>query len=191
MNSNLATSPVSATPKRRWYQFSLKALLIATILCGCVLAPIAYEHQKARSQHAAVAALERRGGYLGFDSTTKPRSTAMRLLFGDDKFAHLSAVDFAPGSKITDADLLHLRPFAHLRYVGLDGMPVTDTSMVELGKQTELTELSLKQTQITDTGLVHLSRLTNLQLLWLEGTSVTDAGVQQLQHALPNTKIHR
>ena len=106
--------------KRRWLQFSLKTLILAMLLCGCVLAPMAYEHQKARNQHAAVAALERRGGYLGFDSTTHPRSTAMRLLLGDDKFAHLVAVDFAPGSVITDADLLHLRLFAYLRFVELD-----------------------------------------------------------------------
>jgi hypothetical protein len=181
---------VSDKPKR-WYQFSLRAMVVAMLLCGCVLAPIAYEHQKARNQHAAVAALERRGGYLGFDSTTRPRSAAMRLLLGDDKFAHLSAVDFAPESKITDADLLHLRPFAHLRYVGLDGMPVTDASLAELGSKTTLVELSLKQTKVTDEGLLHLASLTNLQLLWLEGTSVTDAGVEKLQRALPNTQIHR
>src|SRR5207249_2908769 len=148
----------------------LKGLIIATILCGCVLAPVAWEQQKARNQHTAVAALERRGGYLGFDSTTHPRSPVMRMLCGDDKFAHLAAMDFAPGSKITDADLLHLRPFVYLRYVGLDGMPVTDASLVELGSQTTLVELSLKHTQVTDAGLAHLTGLAKLDLLWLEGT---------------------
>lgn len=182
---------MSDKPKRRWYQFSLRGLIIATILCGCVLAPVAWEHQKARNQRAAVAALERRGGYLGFDSTTQPRSTVMHLLLGDDKFAHLAAVDFAPSSKITDADLLHLRPFAYLRYVGLDGMPVTDASLAELGSKTTLVELSLKHTQVTDAGLVHLTGLAKLDLLWLEGTSVTDAGVQKLQRALPKAQIHR
>ena len=182
---------MSDKPKRRWHQFSLKTLIAAMLLCGCILAPIAYEHQKARNQHAAVAALERRGGYLGFDSTTHPRPAAMSLLLGDDKFAHLVAVDFAPGSVITDADLLHLRPFAYLRFVGLEGMPVTDGSLVELGKQSRLTELSLKHTKVTDAGLVHLAGLTKLQLLWLEGTAVTAAGIEQLQRALPNVQIHR
>ena len=143
---------MNASPKRRWFQFSLKALILVLVVCGCVLAPIAYEHQKARNQHAAVAALEKRGGYLGFDSTTHPRSAAMSLLLGDDKFAHLVAVDFAPGSVITDPDLLHLRSFSFLRFVGLDGMPVTDASLVELGSKTMLTELSLKNTKITDAG---------------------------------------
>jgi hypothetical protein len=161
------------------------------LVCGCILAPIAYEHQKARNQHAAVAALEKRGGYLGFDSTTHPRSTWMRLLLGDNKFAHLVAVDFAPGSVITDSDLLHLRPFAYFRFVGLEGMPVTDASLVEVGSKAELTELSLKHTKVTDAGLVHLTGLTKLELLWLEGTSVTDAEVQKLQRALPKVQIHR
>jgi hypothetical protein len=182
---------MDAKPQRRWYQFSLKTLIVGMVLCGCVMAPIAYEHQKARNQHAAVAALEKRGGYLGFDSTTHPRSAWMSLLLGDDKFAHLVAVDFAPGSVITDADLLHLRPFTFLRFVGLDGMPVTDASLVELGSKTELTELSLKQTKVTDAGLDHLTGLTKLELLWLEGTSVTDAGIQKLQLALPNVRILR
>lgn len=182
---------MTANPKRRWYQFSLKALILGTVICGCVLAPIAYEHQEARNQHAAVTALEKRGGYLGFDSTTHSRSPLLSLLLGDDKFAHLVAVDFAPGSVITDADVLHLRPFAYLRFVGLDGMPVTDASLVELGSKTMLTEISLKNTKITDAGLVHLTGLSKLELLWLEGTSVTDAGVQKLQQALPTAKIQR
>jgi hypothetical protein len=182
---------VSDKPKRRWYQFSLKAMILAMVVCGCGLGPIAYEHQRARNQHAAVAALEKRGGYLGFDSTTHPRSTGMGLLLGDDKFAHLVAVDFAPGSVITDADVLHMRPFSHLRFVGLDGMPVTDASLAELGSNTMLTELSLKHTKVTDAGLDHLAGLARLDLLWLEGTSVTDAGVQKLQRALPNVRIRR
>ena len=182
---------MDAKPKRRWYQFSLKTLILAMVVCGCLLAPVAYEHQKARNQHAAVAALERLGGYLGFDSTTQPRSAWMRLLLGDDKFDHLVAVDFAPGARITDAELIHLRSFAYLRVVELDGMPVTDASLVELGGKSLLVELSLKHTQVTDAGLDHLTGLTKLELLWLEESSVTDAGVQNLQRALPNVQIHR
>ena len=103
----------------------------------------------------------------------------------------ITAVDFAPGAKITDADLLHLRPFPFLRVVELDGMPVTDASLVELGSKSQLVELSLKQTKVTDAGLIHLAGLTKLELLWLEESSVTDAGVQKLQRALPNVQIHR
>jgi hypothetical protein len=183
---------MESTPQRRWYQFSLKGMLVfMTLLCLGPGGYVAYEHQNARNQHAAVAALERHGGYLGFDSTTHPRSTWMRLLLGDDKFAHLVAVDFPPGSVITDADLLHLRPFAYLRFVGLDGMPVTDASLMELGNKSTLTELYLDNTKVTDAGLVHLTGLTKLELLWLEGTSVTDAGIHKLQLALPNVRILR
>src|SRR5258707_14999082 len=126
---------MTVAPKCRWFQFRLKALILAMVVCGCILTPIAYEHQKARNQHAAVAALEKHGGNLGFDSTTHPRSAWMGLLLGDDKFAHLVAVDFAPGIVITDTDLLHLRSFTYLRFVGLDGMPVTDASLAELGRR--------------------------------------------------------
>jgi hypothetical protein len=161
------------------------------VVCGCLLAPVAYEHQKARNQHAAVAALEKLGGYLGFDSTTRPRSAWMGLLLGDDKFDHLAAVDFASGARITDAELIFLRSFAYLRVVELDGMPVTDASLTELGGKSLLVELSLKHTNVTGAGLAHLTGLSKLELLWLEGSPVTDAGVQNLQRALPNVRIHR
>jgi Leucine-rich repeat (LRR) protein len=68
-------------------------------------------------------------------------------------------------SRITDAELKHLRGLRGLRH------------------------LDLGRTYITDAGLVHLDGLTGLDVLRLDQTRVTAAGVTDLQRALPDTHI--
>jgi len=53
---------VSDKPKRRWYQFSLKTVLVVlTLLCLGPGRYVAYEQAKARKQKAAVEAIEKLG----------------------------------------------------------------------------------------------------------------------------------
>ena len=42
--------------KRRWYQFSLRTLMLGTLVVGCGLGPIADERQKVAKQRAVVEA---------------------------------------------------------------------------------------------------------------------------------------
>ena len=61
---------MSDKPKRRWYQFSLKTLLVVmTLLCLGPGGYVAYEQEKARRQKAAVEAIEKLGGNVKYDWT--------------------------------------------------------------------------------------------------------------------------
>ncbi|MCP4815973.1 MAG: hypothetical protein GY888_25940 [Planctomycetaceae bacterium] len=73
--------------------------------------------------------------------------------------------------------------------VGLNNTKITDAELVHLKGLTELFFLVLADTQVTDAGLVHLEGLKNLRFLFLLDTKVTKAGVRRLQKALPNCTI--
>ena len=93
-------------------------------------------------------------------------------------------------TKITDADLVHLKGFAKLQTLRLNANEnITDAGLVHLKGLTGLQELCVSSTKVTDAGLVHLNGLTQLQDLGLQQTKVTDAGVAELKKALPDCKI--
>jgi hypothetical protein len=159
---------VTATPKRRWYQFSLKTLfVVVTLLCVGPGGFVVYEQKKARDQKSAVEAIERLGGNIYYDENAPVRSATMRWILGDERFGNVDAVGFAKTS-VTDADLVHLAALPRL------------------------TSLSLSQTNVTDSGLMqHVASLRSLEALGLYDTRATDAGIDELQKALPNCMIGR
>jgi len=206
-----------ATPKRRWYQFSLKALLVGMLLL--CLGPggfVAYEQNKARRQKGAVEAIEELGGVVGYGRNVSARSALLRQILGDDTFGGVESIDFWNPSRVTDADLVHLACLNRLTTLHLDNSQVTDVGLKHLASLKNLSRLHLNNTQVTDAGLKHLagleslsvlyldrSRVTDIGLIHLAGlkdlmylnvyrTQVTDAGVAELQKSLPNCMIrHR
>src|SRR6185436_12188597 len=90
------STPMTAKPKRRWYQFSLKTLLVVlTLLCLGPGGYVAYEQNKARRQKAAVEAIEKLGGTVAYDhEVPPPRSALMRQILGDESFGYVYVVSF-------------------------------------------------------------------------------------------------
>src|SRR5260221_1201809 len=81
---------VTPKPKRRWYQFSLKTLLVSmTLLCIGPGGHVAYEQNKARRQKAAVEAIQELGGIVQYDQTVPPRSATMRQILVSTSFLSL------------------------------------------------------------------------------------------------------
>ena len=80
-------------------------------------------------------------------------------------------------TKVTDADLVHLKGLTNLQSLRLGDTQVTDAGLVHLKGLTKLQTLHLRHTEITDAGLVHLKELTELRELSLVGTKITDAGL--------------
>lgn len=157
---------VTPTRQRRWFQFSLRTVLVVvTLLCIGPGGYVAYEQRKARKQKAAVEAIEKLGGEVRYDRTTPVRSGMLRQILGDESFGNVTEVLLA-NSQVTDVGLEHLAELTDLEILGL-----TDT-------------------QVTDGGLAHLAGLKNLDHLWLYDTQVTDAGIAELQKALPGCKIY-
>jgi hypothetical protein len=212
---------MSISPRSRWYQFSLRTLLVVlTVLCLGPGGYVAYEQGKVRKQQGAVAAIENLGGYVFYDERPPRRSGLTRLILGDDTFGNVDGVDFNPlkteNRQITDADLRHLQSFPlldhlalkncrqitdgglaelsglpNLRYLYLNDTPITDAGLVHLAGLGNLEELSLTHTQVTGPGLIQLSGLTRLDYLYLYSTRIPPDGVDEIQKALPKCRINR
>jgi hypothetical protein len=211
-----AEPAVSDKPKRRWFQFSLKTLLVAlTLLCLGPGGYVAYEQNKARKEKAAVKAIEKLGGsvyYFDYFEKQTVRSPMMRQILGDESFgnavelqfydthvadadlAHLSALKHLNrlslvGTQVTDAGLVHLAGLKALRILDLDDTQVAGPGFVDLAGLKRLKYLSLARTQINDDGLENLSGLTSLEELGLQHTLVSDAGLPHLTNLRSLTNL--
>ncbi|MBN2291622.1 MAG: hypothetical protein JXM70_04305 [Pirellulales bacterium] len=169
-------------PKLRWYQFSLRTLLIVTLIAAIGFAWVGYRIQRVRNQISATAELEKLGADIGFYSQVdwNELPTPDRWLWKcfDDNPVHYINSSRTP---ITDTNLKHLKELTNLRVLKLVDTQVTDNGLEYLKGLTSLQALDLKVLQVTDAGLENIKGLTNLQELWLEGTQVTDTGLEHLK----------
>ncbi len=147
------------------------------------------------SQGAAVAAIERLGGRVTFDTKSRDRpATGVRLFgpeFVDAHLMHLKALTSLQSldltnSKVTDAGLAHLKGLTRLQVLNLSGTQVTDAGLVHLKGLTSLKRLDLTYTRITGAGLAHVEGLTSLKTLALGYTKITDP---RLEHLFGLTKL--
>jgi hypothetical protein len=212
--------PQSAVPKPklRWYQFSLRTLLVfvtlSAIPCSWVGMRMRQAERQAERQRAAVegitnAGTEEGGGVVWYDcdddsqgiviTGKTPGPAWLRRILGDDFFRHpIGAI------VTTDEGLVYAKRLPELqklqaygyKWEGDEGhmvlaikTKVTNTGLQHLVELTQLRFLSLDYAKITDAGLGHLKRMTRLQGLSLIGTDVTEPGVRELQQALPSCKI--
>jgi hypothetical protein len=205
---------MNVTPKRRWYQFSLKAMLVVMTLACVGLGWLAYERNELRKREVAIAAIEKLGGIVEFDADQPFRPNWLRTLLGLKSGGEVVRLDFndtqvteggmdhlkgltklgwldLDKTQVTDAGLVHLQGLTKLEWLYLENTHVTDAGLEHLKGLTELKLLLLDGTQVTDAGLAHLKGLTELGSLHLNGTHVTDQGVSELQKALPNLEIIR
>lgn len=191
-------------PKRRWFRFSLKTLMLVVVLLSLPLGWFAMKMVRAERQRQAVEAIEEAGGvvfyeyhYKGGALTVgaKPSGPAwLRQLVGEDFFWEAVNVDFFTKGYVARADDMVLEDVKGL--TGLKGLvlscaPVTDAGLEQLKGLTALESLSLGRTQVTDSGLENLKEMTNLESLDLTDTQVTAEGIERLQKALPNCQIYR
>ena len=156
------------TPKRRWFQFSLRTLLIVVTLAGSVLgAGMAY-----------VAPAERQRGFV-----QRVEGLGGRVVYYEPPTNEWWAV----------AQLRQWLPrdyFDPLEVVDLHGKPATDAELGRMRSLSRLRLLLLDDTKVTDAGLVHLQKLQRLHGVWLRNTRVSEQGLAALQTALPHCEIY-
>jgi hypothetical protein len=235
----METGTPTAAPKHklRWYQYSLRTLLIVVTLFAFACSWLAVKIKQASRQKEAVDALLKLGGSVQYDYEVDPKGFPishyyevdskgfpisdakqpgpawMRKVLGDDFFRTVSEIDLY-NSKITDADLVHLKTLDQIYGLTLLETPITDSGLVHLKGLSRLKRLSLwvtqisdaglkqleglplealilSETKVTDAGLQNLKGLKELQELYLEKTKVTDKGVADLQKVLPKCRIIR
>lgn len=153
--------------KRRWYQFSLKTLLIFMTLAASVLGVVMAYVAPAERQRGIVRRVAGLGG---------------RVVYYESP----------PNEWWTVSQLRHWLPrdyFDQLEVVDFHGNPATDAELARIGTLSHLRLLLLDNTQVTDAGLVHLRKLKLLHGVWLRNTRVSEQGLAALQTALPNCEI--
>jgi len=206
--------PEQPRRRRRWFQYSLRTLLLVMFLTSIGLSWFAVRLQQARRQREGVEEIKKLGGVVCYDyeahqSGKPPGPGWLRKLLGDDFFAEVDLVQVSNDAamehlnglprlsavvcdtRVTDVGLEQLKGLTQLRELYLEYLDVTDIGLEHLKALTQLQALYLSGTRVTDAGLDHLKALTQLRKLTVEDTRVTDQGVKKLQQNLPNCKITR
>jgi Leucine-rich repeat (LRR) protein len=88
---------------------------------------------------------------------------------------------YLTGTKVSDAEVVHLKGLPNLTGLNLSHTQVSDTGLAHLKGLTRLMRLELHAVQVSDAGLAHLKGLTRLQVLALSGHGVSDAGLAYLK----------
>jgi hypothetical protein len=170
--------------KRRWFQYSLRTLLIFTLIVAVACGWLASKVERKRSERAAVEALRKKGATVTYDydrvrSRTPYGPAWMRWLLGENYFSEVQWV--AMGGNVDADDLNAVAQFPHLTSLTMMSRGFTDAGLANLTGLRELRDLNLSQASLTDDGLKDLAGFTQLETLWLYGTKVTDAGLVHLR----------
>lgn len=203
-------APRKNTRRRRWFQFSLRSLLIFTMICAVACGWLGSRIEKKRKEREAVEAIIKLRGNAYYDyeldrgnpNHDPPGPEWLRKLLGENLFSDVSVVLLRnvakpriecvepltqlhmlrlDGSNVTDADLARLEGLINLDYLELSGTKVTDDGLEHLTGLSKLQELRLNETAVSDIGLIRLKRLTQLRELSLCATKVTDNGLMHLK----------
>jgi hypothetical protein len=190
-------------PKRRWFQFSLRTLLVLVTL-GCLAG--GWWINRAFQQRAAVRRFyeltanrpSQQGDslttmgyrYQGRDQYYKPIVPKslhwLRDMIGEECFGEVTGVQLTD-TPATNNDLKHLAVLPTVERILLSGTKVDDDGIPLLKVCPKLKYLALNDTAITDQGLSHVTAFQDLEMLSLSGTKITDAGLAHLAR-LPRLK---
>lgn len=181
-------SAVLMRPKRRCFQLSLRAMLVA-VTFGCI--GLGWEVEQVRRQRAAVAAIQAVGGNVMYDwHETAPRtvSTAgrpkgsawLRRLIGDDYFQRPVWISFLGGAR-SDGWVNAVCELPSTKYLLLGQKDVSDDILRRMRVMPHLEELQLFNAPISDEGLQYLTKFPRLRWLDASGTPVTDRGLPALE----------
>ena len=128
----------SPNPERRWYQFSLRTLLVFTLLCAIPCSWVAVRMNRGRRQREVVAEILQRHPtasvtYLFEDTSKGPfinqEKPWLAKLFGDD-FYPVAGVDLS--SQISEATLMQLGKLTNLKWLNLSGTKITEKGVEDL-----------------------------------------------------------
>lgn len=197
---------------RRRFQFSLRLLLLFTLVVAVPCSWLAVTMKQARKQKATVEMMWTLGCIVFHSAQDTPleRMALVRKFLGDDFFKTVYSVEAGDrkffdilgyfdannllfwnksGRHIANGDLDSLANFPQLEELDLFGTQITDAGLPHMERLTSLRKLTLDCTEVTNVGLKHLAGLKQLQSLSLRDTKATQEGIQRLQQALPACEI--
>ncbi len=183
---------MSDTPKRkrRWLQFSLRSLLVFTVLCAIAAAWLGRKIERKRQEQAIVEEIRKHWGEVEYDyGKDEPESSkSLQWLLGENFFSEVRVVRLIrqPATEL----LQGLAELTTLRELDLRGASLTDAGLENLKGLAQLRDLNLSYNRLTDEGLRHLRGLKQLQLLGLNETEVTDTGLGFLEELSQLKTLH-
>jgi internalin A len=165
---------------RNWFRLSVRGLIVLVLVIGVWLG---WFVRSASVQRESVAALNKAGGYVRYQSDTlnrmSPRLRWLVYYLGVDDHDYFDRVYEA--RVWNDAALEHAGRLSTLVRLECGRTSVTDAGLVHLEGLKNLSFLDLEETNVSDAGLRHLKGLKSLSALSLRGTRVTDAGLKHLE----------
>jgi internalin A len=195
---------IADKPRRSWFRFSIRAMMLLVLAAAVVQG---WQVNKARKQRAAVAAIQRSGGWAHYDYEFKNGKLTpgqspwaplwLRKMVGDELFQNVRQVslvyDNSTGKRFdnrnVDAcdDLLkQIARLPGLRELLLKESQATDEGLRQIGKMTGLEELYIWDARaVTDAGVAHLKGLKNLKIIHINGSRITDESLALLS-SLPS-----
>ncbi len=180
---------MAAGMKRRWFQFSLRTLLIAMTALALWLGLYV---KSFRDRRLAIAAVQELNGSLSLRPT---EPTWLQSFVSDEKFFwNPVAVRFNENYPIGDDELRstipHLLTFDELYYLNLYKSRVTDAGLAHILRLADrLQVLDVRNTAISDKAVAYIQQLPKLRLLRLSGSRITTEGVNEIRKSLPNCKF--
>lgn len=166
-------------PRRHWFHYSLRTLLVVILLASMGMSWLAVKMQRARKQRETVAAIVRSGGSVLYEY--------QKVLYEGAVHKSGSPVIGEPSSPPWLQNLLGQEFFHTVTTV----LVYSDEGVQRLKELPQLQRAYLVGSQISDEGVQNLEACVRLQKLYLDGTQVTDEGVKKLRQALPNCDIER
>jgi hypothetical protein len=196
------TTMTETKPKRRWYQFSLRFLLLATVIAAFLANVCVEQISHANRIRRAVAELSKFGATVNYDYEIKKDPTGpggfwtlinqsppapkwIRNIIGDEYFVEIANVVLT--GKTGGLEVLDDLP--NLMALSLERSDVTDKELVKVKSLSKLTAIWLDDTSISDEGLKNLEGLKHLKIVAAPNTRITENGVKALRKALPNIYI--
>ena len=209
----MQTEPPKVDPpkrKRRWFQFSLRSLLIFTLIVAIPCAWLGRKIEQKRRDRETIESIVMAGGAVRYDfqfdsshrfieDARSPGPEWLRRLCGENFFGEVCEVEVKGG----DRELEGISGWTQLQSLeldgntvtamgldGLDSLPrlrwlslsgITDATLAGLRKAKNLESLDLDQTKVSDAGLRHIRGLTNLQELRLANCNVTNEGMESIR----------
>jgi internalin A len=183
--------------KLRWYQYSLRTLLIVVTVIAIFMSWFAVKLKQAHEQRDTVAEIAKLDMEVQYDwqidrppeppqpgqlfgMPKRPWPDWLRHTLGDDFFDNVVAVGFRQDAEV-NKNLIYLKKFPCLRLVVFFPENITDEGLKNLRGAT-IQSLDLSGSKITDSGLVYIGQLHQLQWLYINDTAITDAGIEHLKN---------
>lgn len=173
---------------RRRFQFSIRSILLFTVVVAIPSSWLAVEMKSASEQKKKILAIEKLGGtvhgkywpFLPEDIFIKKRPLLYENLFERDFFTVILNVSFS-GRKIADTDLENLRDFSDLRDLCLDASNINGSGLEYLNNLVHIEKLVLSNTKMSDAEMNHIEPMVRLRHLNISKTQVTDRGLTCLE----------